>query len=87
MPKVNTTDSIKVNTAEAMSESEIDALAQKVGKELAEQEKVEVRIPKVQGEDEVVDVCLNGYVFRVKRGETVRVPKAIAEVLKNANLI
>jgi len=87
MPKVNTTDTIKVNTAEAMSETEIDMLAQRVGQELAEMEKVDVRIPRVQGEDEVVDVCLNGYVFRIKRGENVKVPKAIYEILVNAGLV
>lgn len=35
-------------------------------------------------EDEHVPVVLNGKIYQVKLGETVRVPKGVAGILKNA---
>ena len=47
--------------------------------------RVDYILPKnVLGDGEVVDCCLNGAIFRVKCGETVRITPAQKEVLNNA---
>jgi len=85
MAKVNTTDS----TSKGISQKEIDEIAKKTGKYLEGQEKVMVRIPTIQGEQEdtYVECCINGYNYIIKRGESVSIPASIAELLRNAGII
>lgn len=46
---------------------------------------VEIRLPKApRGGDNFQIASVNGRVFKIKRGETVKVPAPIAEVLENA---
>ena len=42
-----------------------------------------IRIPKTKEDKGDVFVGINGYTYLIKRGETVEVPKAVAEVLRH----
>lgn len=48
-----------------------------------------IKIPKdpLNRHDETVPVCLNGYNYFIKRGETVEVPETVARVLEEAGYI
>ena len=50
-----------------------------------EEEKVMVMVPYVEGQDPEVTVIINGYVTKFRKGETVMVPRNVAEVLQNSN--
>ena len=50
-----------------------------------EEEKVMVMVPFVEGQDPEVTVIINGYVTKFRKGETVMVPRNVAEVLQNSN--
>ena len=43
---------------------------------------VKIRIPLTRNEKDAVYVAVNGRSYLIKRGETVEVPEAVAEVLK-----
>lgn len=49
-----------------------------------EEKKVKIKLPKIEGEPEVVDVTVNGKMYRIKRGETVEVPVVVKEILEQA---
>ena len=68
---------------------EKDSDAVEMNKRLARQEKVRIRIPlnPLNEEDRAVDVCVNGAVFTIPRGESTQVPKTVAEILENAAYI
>ena len=63
------------------------ALVKKVyGKAAVEMEKVS--IPNIPGmKDDVLFAAVNGVKFYFMRGETVEMPKAIADVLRNSKQI
>ena len=67
----------------------MDSETEKTAAALAKQEKVRIRIPKneLNEEDMVVPVCINGYLFLINRGEAVEVPKTVAEILEGAGYI
>ena len=48
--------------------------------------RVTVRLPKAKGQNAVQEefFSVNGKNYIIKRGETVDVPKAVAEVIRNA---
>lgn len=46
-------------------------------------ELVTTMIPLIPGEDPEETVIINGYVTKIKKGETVQVKKNVAEVLAN----
>jgi hypothetical protein len=50
------------------------------------EEKVDIviQVDQLNPTDMVVPVCLHGYIYQVKRGEHVMVPKTVASVLKGA---
>lgn len=50
---------------------------------MAEPKKVKIRIPLTRYEKDDVYVAINGKSYLIKRGETVEVPEAVAEVLEN----
>lgn len=83
---MNTTKGI---ASPGMSEEEIDLVSTKAGEELAKAEKVALHIPLTEGnkDDETVECCINGYNYIIKRGQTVKVPLPIVEILKSAGLI
>lgn len=39
---------------------------------------------KLNKEDVVVPVCINGYTYQIKRGEWVDVPEEVARILEEA---
>lgn len=47
------------------------------------EELVTTMIPFIPGEDPEETVIINGYVTKIKKGETVQVKKNVAEVLAN----
>ena len=54
-----------------------------------QEEKVKIVIPKdqINKNDSFVPVAINGYIYQIKRGETVEVPKEVARILKEAGYI
>jgi len=72
-----------------ITEGEIDKQAKEFGESLKGELKVRVKIPidKQNKDDMVVPVCINGYVWQIKRGEAVMVPQIVQEVLENAGYI
>lgn len=70
-----------------ITDSEIDALAVDAGSVLASQPKVKIRIPvdRLNPKDLApVPVCVNGYTYFIKRGETVSVPETVAQILEES---
>ncbi len=57
--------------------------AERMKKVLAAQPKVSFMIPLAEGEKEGAfeTVCLNGYLFKIKKGVMVSLPQQVAEVL------
>ncbi len=47
---------------------------------------VTVYLPYIEGEEDEITVGVNGVMYKVKRGEEVEVPRAVAVVIRNANL-
>lgn len=48
-------------------------------------DKVKIKLPKLpKGEDNFVIASVNGYVVKIKRGEEVEIPRAIAEVIQHS---
>lgn len=47
------------------------------------EELISIMIPLIPGEDPEETVIINGYVTKIKKGETVQVKKNVAEVLEN----
>ena len=80
--KINT-----INTTESLSDKAIDAIAEKTGQDLKEEQKVRLMIPKIEGESDTVECCINGYNYVIKKGVSVALPKSVVSVLKNAKLI
>ncbi|MEX1308686.1 MAG: hypothetical protein AB1Z19_09170 [Eubacteriales bacterium] len=76
-----------VNTTESLNDKAIDAIAENTGKALKEENKVQVIIPKVDGESDTVECCINGYNYVIKKGVSVALPKSVVSVLKNAGLV
>jgi hypothetical protein len=53
---------------------------------ISKDDKVLVYMAKVRGfEEEDVHVSVNGKIYVIKRGETVSVPRAVAEILNEKN--
>lgn len=79
----------KEMNAEQLTDREIDNVAKETGAALKVEDKVKIKIPldKNNKEDLVVPVCINGYVYQIKRGERVEVPQTVADILEEANYI
>ena len=80
----NVTQSTGENTANNAAETEKKSAAP-----VKKQEKVKIVIPKdpINKNDSFVPVAINGYIYQIKRGETVEVPKEVARILKEAGYI
>lgn len=86
---LNTTENVPQNMR-GMSDAEIDREIERMGAELASQEKERIRIPLdplADPKNQVQMVGVNGHRFNIKRGEAVDVPKCVAEVLRTSGLI
>lgn len=72
-----------------LTDLKIDEMAENFGKKLNGEKKVAVKIPfdSRNPGDKVVPVCLNGYIFEIKRGEKIEVPASIAAILEEAKYI
>lgn len=57
--------------------------------QLDKQKKVSVRLPKPKDDKDInyVPVCINGYIYQVKKGESVSVPETVAELLEAAGYL
>lgn len=79
----------KEMNAEQLTDRDIDNVAKETGAALKVEDKVKIKIPldKNNKEDLVVPVCINGYVYQIKRGERVEVPQTVADILEEANYI
>lgn len=69
-----------------------DAEMEKEAKETAKKVKektVRIKIPvdPLNPKDLMVPVVINGYLWNIKRGETVEVPENVANILENAKYI
>lgn len=51
----------------------------------AEEDKVTIMVPYIEGEDPDLTVGINGVFTKIKRGVLVEVSRPIAEVIENAN--
>jgi hypothetical protein len=99
MANTNTTKTIEENAEVASTEvapasrvvpnAELDSISKKTGKEINKQEKVRIKIPidQLNKTDLVVPVCINGYIWEIKSGESVSVPKAVCDILTDAGII
>lgn len=85
-----------------VTDKSLDGLAKDVGRQLAKQKKVKVKLylstedrSKVEAAQnagkKVVwpfeTVSINGYTFQIQRGKEVEVPESVYEVLSQANII
>lgn len=71
-------------TKKTVSEAEIAMDAPAVSEDPWAEE-IEIRLPKApRGEDNFCIASVNGRVYKIKRGETVKVPAPIAEVIANS---
>lgn len=48
-------------------------------------ERVQIMIPYIEGEDPEVTVIINGHITKFKKGEVVSVPANVAKVLQRSN--
>lgn len=71
------------------NEKQLDNLAMKAGKEVNKQKKVSVRVPKdpLNPKDHSVPVCINGYIWTLKRGEDIEVPEEVKRILDEAGYL
>lgn len=49
--------------------------------------RIKIPIDPLNPKDLVVPVMINGYIWQIKRGETVDVPEEVAKILENAKYI
>ena len=49
--------------------------------------KIKIPVDPMNPKDIVVPVMINGYIWRINRGETVEVPEAVANILEEAKYI
>ena len=84
---INTTGTMG-SGVRAMSEREIDSGFEKVAGDLAGMERVEVTVPATgRPGEEVVELGYNGRMFLIRRGEPVKLPRPLIEVLESAGLL
>lgn len=78
-----------VKVQEVINEKQLDNLAEQAGKEVNEQKKVSVRVPKdpLNPKDVQVPVLINGYMWILKRGEDVEVPAEVKRILDEAGYL
>lgn len=65
-------------------EKEAVKTAEKLKKDLVE---IKIPIDPLNKTDKTVDVIINGYRWTIERGKEVKVPRAVKEILTNAQYI
>jgi Flp pilus assembly CpaF family ATPase len=77
-----------VNTTEEQSKKEQEKEAVKTAEKL-KKDLVEIKIPidPLNKTDRTVDVIINGYRWTIQRGKEVKVPRAVKELLTDAQYI
>lgn len=84
------TDQKKVSaTKQPLTEADMEAEARHTGDTLRAQPKVRIKIPldRKNPANCVVPVGVNGYLYYINRGQTVEVPKTVADILTQAQYI
>lgn len=74
-------------TVTKITDAELDRMAKVFGDEVRKMPKRMIKIPKVEGAEPVVPVIINGYQWRINRGERVEVPEIVAHELEQAGII
>lgn len=76
-------------TPPKLSDAQIDAEVKSIGRMLDKGRKVRIRIPfnDLNPKDTIVPVCVNGHLYKIKRGESVEVPEVVSKILENAKYI
>lgn len=75
---------------QAVSEQEFNRTANETGRLLAKQPKRQVRLfqsPKGTPQLPDATVCVNGYIYLIKRGVELQVPETVYHILDEAGLI
>ena len=67
------------------TEPKEESINVEVETEVKEDDRVMVMVPYIEGEDPEVTVIINGHITKFRRGETVRVTQAVAQVLEQSN--
>lgn len=77
-----------ITKTDEQSKMEQDKEAKKTAETL-KKDLVEIKIPidSLNKTDKTVDVIINGYRWTIKRGEEVKVPRAVKEILTDAKYI
>ena len=74
-------------TVAKITDTELDRMAKVFGDEVRKMPKRTIKIPQVEGAEPVVPVIINGYQWRINRGERVEVPEIVAYELEQAGII
>ena len=80
-----TKKNLEATELEATEAEATEAEVKETKKAEPEEERVMVMVPYVEGQDPEVTVIINGRITKFRKGETVRVPRNVAEVLENSN--
>ena len=64
-------------TVTKITDAELDRMAKVFGDEVRKMPKRTIKIPQVEGAEPVVPVIINGYQWRINRGERVEVPEIV----------
>ena len=65
-----------------ITDSDIDKITGETGKSLSQEPKIELIIPvESENDNQPFECGINGYFFRIRRGEKVSVPRSIAELI------
>ncbi len=76
-----------VKAEPGLTKKQIDAIAEQTGADLKAEPTVNLIIPKLEGESDTVECCINGYNYVIKKGEMVKVPRSVADVLRHAGVL
>ena len=74
----------EVKITEEQIEKEAKETAKKVKTKTV---RIKVPVDPLNPKDLMVPVVINGYLWNIKRGETVEVPENVANILENAKYI
>lgn len=71
---------------DATLEAQVTQLGRQTAEALKKEQQVETLIPidPLNKQDKVVDVCINGWNFRILRNHWVKLPASVVDLLENA---
>lgn len=71
-----------------ITEEQIEKEAKETAKKVkAKMVRIKIPVDPLNPKDLMVPVVINGYLWNIKRGETVEVPENVANILENAKYI